>query len=419
MRLPLAARAAPVRAMAAAAGESPLFAPAQVGYVALAHRLVYAPLTRCRADGAGVQPPSAATYYAQRASAPGTLLISEATNIERAGQGYPNTPGLYTPAQLEAWQPVTAAVHAAGGVFFAQLWHTGRVSHPAYQPDGRPPPAPSAVPCPAAGGVTLPDFTTVPYVVPREMGREEIAAVVSQYAAAATAAIEAGFDGVEVHSANGYLLEQFLRESSNTRGDEYGGDQRWRLTADVVAAAAAAVGPDRVGVRLSPFGRFLMAPPSESDWRACDALVDRLATLGLAYLHMIEPRMTLGNEEIDVWDQSQTLDRWRARWVDAAGRPRPFISAGGFTRTRALAHLAAHPGDLIAVGRWWLSTPDLPARWAAGAPLNAYDRGTFYAGGDKGYTDYPFLGDVKEGAPTRAARDGSLVFGGGEDVAAE
>ena len=178
MRLPLAARAAPARAMAAAAGESPLFAPAQVGYVALAHRLVYAPLTRCRADGAGVQPPSAATYYAQRASAPGTLLISEATNIERAGQGYPNTPGLYTPAQLEAWQPVTAAVHAAGGVFFAQLWHTGRVSHPAYQPDGRPPPVPleflnmmAAALGPRQSFVSTSHITTYGYPVRRAASR--------------------------------------------------------------------------------------------------------------------------------------------------------------------------------------------------------------------------------------------------------
>lgn len=260
----------------------------------------------------------------------------------------------------------------------------------------------------------LPDYSTVPYVQPREMSAADIDAVVAAYVAAAKNALAAGFDGVELHSANGYLLEQFLRASSNQRTDKYGPGGlygRATLTLRVIKALVDAVGADRVGVRLSPFGRFLIDPPSvEDDHPTYDVLVRELASIGIAYVHMIEPRMCTGNEETALESADASLDRWRKLWV--AGAPgRVFMAAGGFNRQRALDHCAAHPdNEVVCIGRWWLANPDLVARFQADAPLNPYDRDTFYVGGDRGYTDYPVLKDVPADAPTGRARDGSRVF---------
>lgn len=323
-------------------------------------------------------PKFAADYYSQRAAA-GGLLLTEATNISRDAQGYPNTPGLYTQAQVDAWKPIVAAVKAAhpGAAFFAQLWHTGRVAHNAYMENGGAPYGPSAIMCPSEGGVMLPDYSTVPYVQPREMTKADIDKTIADYVTAAQNALAAGFDGVEFHSANGYLAEQFLRASSNQRTDEYGpsGGPHGRATFSlrVVSALVNAIGADRVGIRLSPRGRFLIdAPDVEVDHATCDVLVKSLASAPspIAYIHMIEPRMCLGNEESTLSPSHASLDRWRALWGG-----RVFIAAGGFNRARALTHCAAHPAnELVSIGRWWLSTPDLPARFAAegeeGAPLN-------------------------------------------------
>lgn len=313
-----------------------------------------------------------------------------------------------------------AAVKAAHphASFWAQLWHVGRVGHNAYTADGGPPYAPSAITCPAEGGVMLPDFSTVPHVVPRAMTNADIDKTVDDYVRAAQNALAAGFDGVEFHSANGYLSEQFLRASSNQRDDEYGPSGphgRATFALRVVEALVAAIGADRVGIRLSPWGRFLIDAPSvEDDHPTYDHLVKTLAAAKdpIAYLHVIEPRMALGNEE-SAPPPDASLQRWRALWGG-----RPFIAAGGFNRERALAHCAAHPdNELVSVGRWFLANPDLVARWAAdgpdGLPLNKYRREFFYVGGptgQQGYTDYPTFDQVKKGTPTARARDGSLVF---------
>ena len=410
------------------------------------------------------------SYYAQRATS-GGLLISEATNICPGAQGYPNTPGIWNDSQIESWKPVTAAVKNAaakqGGkpttttttipaTFFLQLWHTGRVSASGYQPDGGPAASASATKYKGGGGVTLPDFTTVPYETARALKIPEIKELVRSYGAAAKNAISAGFDGCECHLANGYLPEQFLRRSSNLRDDAYGSgtfESRARFALEVVGAAAeGAGGPERIGVRLSPFGQFLMGSVDEDAVEFYSYLVKELAALGIAYVHVIEPRMTEGNKEAESWDRSWSLDPLREAWreaVDGKGKekeggreeeqngngngasssspPSPsnrlFIAAGGFNRQRALDHSARHPRDLIAFGRFWLSTPDLPARLEADEPLNLYDRSTFYVPDVvKGYTDYPTLAEVekeREKYEVKEHYDGSKVFVKKEEAAVE
>jgi N-ethylmaleimide reductase len=366
----------------------PLFSPLGVGPFTLSHRVVMAPLTRMRAAQPGSLPgPLSALYYAQRAS-PGGLLISEALPVCDQAYGHPDVPGLHTAEQVEAWRAVTSAVHAEGGVFFAQLWHTGRISHSRYQPDGRPPPGPSAVP--AEGDLLLPGAERVPYETPRAMTTDEIRQVVAHYRRAARSAMCAGFDGVELHAANGYLVEQFMQSRSNRRLDEYGGSManRLRLLCEVVAAMADGVGADRVGVRLSPFGNA-NGSGEDDPYPLYRQAIKMLAPIGLAYLHLIEPR-TSGTGKTDAVrpDQPSASGLYRASW------PGVLICAGGFDPDSARECVASGGADAIAFGRHFIANPDLPLRIRLGAPLNAYHRPTFYGGGAVGYTDYPPLPDA-------------------------
>jgi N-ethylmaleimide reductase len=359
-----------------------LFSPLKLGAVTLAHRVVMAPLTRMRAGPGDVPTVMNVAYYAQRAS-PGGLLISEATPVCPQAHGHPDVPGIHTAAQVEGWRAVTEAVHGRGGLMFLQLWHTGRTSHSSFQPDGRPAPAPSAVRA-DADGMTA-DWKRVPYETPRAVDLAEIPGIVDSFAAGAANAIAAGFDGVEINGANGYLLEQFMHTLSNRRGDAYGGsiENRCRFPLEVVRAVAARVGADRVGIRLSPFG---IANDSGEDDPAplYSHLVTAMAPLGLAYLHLVEPRASgTGRADTLREDQPSAAALFRPLW------PATLLTAGGFDGTDAAATVAAGHADAVAFGRFFISNPDLPARIRTGAALTPYDRATFYGGGAAGYTDYP------------------------------
>ncbi|CAL5229665.1 g13030 [Coccomyxa viridis] len=366
--------------------------------------MVYAPLTRCRALGT-VPCKAAQTYYRQRTVKSG-LLLTEATCINPQAHGYPNTPGLYTEAQLAAWKPIVNAVHKAGGIFFAQLWHVGRASHSVYQPDNTPPVGPSAIAIPASQPCMLPDTSMTAYPVPRELTKEEIQGIVKDYADAAHNAVEAGFDGVEIHSANGYLIEQFLRQTSNHRSDEYGGSipNRCRFCLEVAEAVTAKVGAAKVGIRLSPYNTFLQDGLDEDGVELMMYLVKELAKLKLLYLHCIEPRSSTGHVDVEP-PPDQTLLPFRKAW------PGAFLAAGGFTKPLGDEAIKDGAVDLVVFGRWWLANPDLPERFVEGAALNKYDRKTFYSPDPvKGYTDYPFLDQIKPGTPTRTHYSGTKIY---------
>jgi N-ethylmaleimide reductase len=354
-----------------------LFAPVQLGPYRLPNRLVMAPLTRNRAGPGNVPGPLNAEYYAQRASA--GLIVSEASQVSAAGQGYPATPGIHSPEQVAGWRLVTDAVHARGGRIFLQLWHVGRISHPSLQPGGALPVAPSAV-RPAGQAVTLQGLQ--PFVTPRALELAEIPQVLDQYRAAAANALAAGFDGVEIHAANGYLLDQFLRDGTNQRSDRYGGgpENRARLTLEVTEAVCAVWGPDRVGIRLSPLQPF--NDMRDSDPRATFThAVQALSAFGLAYLHVTE----VGSESPGAAGPPFDLHELRRAWRGL------YIVNGGYDRDRANAALAAGEADLVAFGVAFLANPDLPERLRRGAALNPPNPDTFYGGAAEGYTDYPFL----------------------------
>ena len=355
-----------------------LFAPVQIGDLTLPNRIVMAPLTRSRAQPDNTPGDLAARYYAQRASA--GLIVSEGVVISRQGVGYPNVPGLYADEHVRAWQPITEAVHAAGGRIFAQIWHVGRISLPEYQPDGALPVAPSAV-CPKGNAFTW--TGPKPFVTPRALDREEIPLIVAQYRDAAARALQAGFDGVEIHGANGYLIDQFLRDGTNRRTDAYGGpiENRLRFLTEVVAAVIEAVPARRVGVRISPASA--VNDMSDSDPQALfNAVAEHLSGYALAYLHAVE---WAPNEEAPPDFDFQAL----RRRFDG-----PYIANGRYDRARALQARAEGRADLIAFGRLSLANPDLPARLAQDAPLNTPDPATFYGGDAHGYTDYPALADA-------------------------
>jgi N-ethylmaleimide reductase len=363
-----------------------LFEPAQFGALALAHRVVMAPLTRLRSAQPGDIPTALnAEYYGQRASQ-GGLLITEATDIADDARGYPGAPGIHSPEQIAGWRLATDAVHAKGGLIVNQLWHCGRISHSSMRPDGSVPVAPSAIAAP--GGHVNVRGEGVAFETPHALEVRELAAVVASFRQAAVNAKDAGFDGIEVHGANGYLLDQFLRDGSNQRTDVYGGnfENRTRFLLEVVDAVAGVWGAARVGVRLSPWGSF--NGMSDSDTGALfDYVVAALATRGLAYLHLVEPRA----------DQNSDVNALNADAPDVASRFKrifggPVIAAGGFTRETGEAAVAAGNADAIAFGRLFIANPDLPERFRQGAALNRHDRSTFYGGGAKGYTDYPALG---------------------------
>jgi N-ethylmaleimide reductase len=352
-----------------------LFEPYTLGSIELANRFVMAPLTRNRAAAGFVPGPNAATYYAQRASA--GLIVAEATQISQQGQGYQDTPGIYTDAQVAGWRIVTDAVHAAGGKIFLQLWHVGRVSHVDLQPGGGAPVAPSAI---RAETKTFVNNQFVDVSVPRALRLDEIPGIIDDYRNAARNAIAAGFDGVEVHGANGYLLDQFAKDSANKRDDEYGGsiENRARLMLEVAAAVAQTVGKERTGIRISPAA---IQGSSDSNPQALfDYIVDGLEDLGLLYIHVIEGQ-TGGKRDAIPFDYLSLRKRFSGT----------YIANNGYTLELAEETLAEDAADLIAFGRLFIANPDLVERLRRGAPLNALDQATLYGGGAEGYIDYPTL----------------------------
>jgi len=349
---------------------SPLFQPLSLGPLKLRNRMVMAPMTRSRADAEGRPTELVAQYYAQRAGA--GLIVTEGVYPSAMGKGYVRTPGMHTDAQEQAWRQVTEAVHARGGAMFMQLMHTGRVAHPSLLPQGAQPVAPSAV---RAAGQAWTDSGPQDLVLPRELTQTEVAEVVLEYGQAAARARAAGFDGVELHAASGYLPEQFLSSQTNLRRDGYGGTplQRSRFIMEVLKAMLAGAGAGRVGIKISPemnFNDIADATPVET----YTTLVRQLATLPLAYLHV-----ATFNPPTDYHALLRPLF------------PGPYLAGGGLTQERADALLAAGAIDAAVFGAPFVANPDLPERFLRGAALTAADRNTFYSPGAAGYTDYPAL----------------------------
>lgn len=356
--------------------EKSLFEPYILGGLTLANRIVMAPLTRNRA-GAGLVPSDmAATYYAQRASA--GLIISEATQVSPQGQGYQDTPGIYSQAQIDGWRKVTEAVHAKGGRIFAQLWHVGRISHVDLQPGGAAPVAPSAI---RAGSKTFVNNAFVEVSEPRALELAEIPGIIEAFRKGAANAIAAGFDGIEIHGANGYLLEQFIKDGANHRTDAYGGsiENRARLLLEVTAAIVQEIGADRTGVRISP-----VSPAngiSGSDPQAhYNYIVEKLSALGIVYLHVVEGA-TGGPRDIAPFDFGALRSRFK----------QTYMANNGYDLALATAKLEAGEADLFAFGRPFIANPDLVERLKTGAPLAKPNQATLYGGGAAGYTDYPTL----------------------------
>ena len=369
-----------------------LFDPIQVGDIHLANRIAMAPLTRNRAPNA-VPAEITATYYAQRASA--GLLITEATAISHQGQGYADVPGLYGTEQLDAWKKVTTAVHKAGGKIVTQLWHVGRISHNDLQPDGGAPVAPSALI--AKSKTYLIDRATgkgsfAPTSQPRALDASELPGIVHSYAAAARNAVEtAGFDGVEIHGANGYLLDQFLKTGANQRTDDYGGsiENRARLLLEATRAAVDAVGGGKVGIRLSP-----VTPANdivdEDPQPLFDYVIRQLAQLRLAYIHVIEGA-TGGPRELP--DRPFDYAALKTAYREAGGKGAWMVN-NAYDAGLAEKVVADGTADIVAFGKLYIANPDLVERLRTKAPLNAWDQSTFYGGGEKGYTDYPTLAET-------------------------
>lgn len=354
-----------------------LFSPITVGALRLPHRIVMAPLTRSRA-GEGLAPTEInATYYAQRASA--ALIITEATHFSEQGVGYPFTPGIHTPEQIAGWRRVTDAVHTKGGRIFLQLWHVGRISHPSMQLGGRLPVAPSAF---AAEGELFTYTGMQQFATPRALEADEIPSIVEGFQQGAVNAREAGFDGVEVHGANGYLLDQFLEDGTNKRTDEYGGStgNRARLLLEVIEAVAGVWGGERVGVRLSPGGTFNSMHDSNPA-QTFAHVARELNRFGLAYMHVIEPGGGI------IVNNTPTSPTTYLRSIFEG----KIITAGGYDKEKAERVLAAGDADLVAFGKLFIANPDLPQRFATGTELNPPDPSSFYGGDARGYIDYPAL----------------------------
>lgn len=354
-----------------------LLSPIHLGPNTLSNRMAMAPLTRCRA-GAGNAPTALnAEYYAQRATA--GLIISEGSQISATAVGYPSTPGIHSDAQIAGWKRVTDAVHAKGGHMFLQLWHCGRVSHPSLQPHGELPVAPSPIAPP--GQVNTPQGPQ-DYVAPHALTLDEIPLIVEHYRSAAQNAMDAGFDGVEIHGANGYLLDQFLRDGSNQRDDAYGGSvaNRARLLLEVTEAVCKVWNSDRVGVRLSPLQPANGMSDSNPEATFSYA-VEQLNQFNLAYLHVAE----MGKDNPGAAGPAFDIRKLRKIWKGT------YIANCGYTKDSANAALAAGDADMVAFGVPFIANPDLVQRFARNAPLNAADPSTFYGGSTHGYTDYPSL----------------------------
>lgn len=363
-----------------------IFDSLELGGKTLANRIFMAPMTRGRADAGSVPGELMIEYYAARAGA--GLIITEATAISPQGYGWNNTPGIWNDEQVKGWKRVTDAVHEKGGKIFLQLWHMGRVSHPDFL-NGELPVGPSAI---AAQGKTHTPLGEKPYVTPRALARDEIPAIVADYGAAARRAIAAGFDGVEIHGANGYLIDQFIRDGSNRRTDEYGGstDNRLRFLIEVTKAVAAAVGSDRVGVRLSPTGGYndMQDSDPKATFTRAAALLD---PLGLAYLHTMEP--LAGHSMASPGERVTPHMRAVYRGV--------IVTNGGYDAALANKALAAGEADAIAFGVPFIANPDLVERFRNAADLNAPDFAALYTPGAKGYTDYPLM--EKKAPPAKRA----------------
>lgn len=359
-----------------------LFDPIRFGDLRAANRIVMAPLTRDRAGPGQVPTPLMAVYYEQRASA--GLIVSEATQVCAAGQGYLDTPGIYSPEQVAGWRRICDAVHGRGGTIVLQLWHVGRISHVSLQPGGVPPVSSTARRA-NAKTFTAQGFTDVS--APRALERSELPGVVADYARAARNAIEAGFDGVEVHSANGYLLEQFLRDSINDRGDEYGGsiENRVRLPVEVIQAVCAEIGAGRTGLRISPVTPANDAAQDSNAQALFNHYIERLAPLKLAFVHVIEGA-TGGARDIAPFDYEALRRTFKRDHEHGA-----WIVNNGYTRALAVEAVASGRADMVAFGKPFISNPDLVERLRLDAPLNPLVQATLYGGGAAGYTDYPTL----------------------------
>ncbi|KAJ0235933.1 putative 12-oxophytodienoate reductase-like protein 1 [Hirschfeldia incana] len=353
----------------------PLLTPFSMRNFNLSHRIVMAPMARMRSYG-NVPQRHAALYYSQRAT-PGGLLISEATGVSETAMAYHDMPGIWTKEQIEAWKPIVDAVHSNGAVFFCQLWHAGRVSHRDNQPNGEAPISSTDKP--------LTEDSSNEYTPPRRLRTEEIPNVVNDFRIAARNAIEAGFDGVEIHGAHGYLIDQFMKDTVNDRTDAYGGslENRCRFALEVVEAVTKEIGSDRVGVRLSPFANYMESGDTEPQ-KLGVYMAKSLNRFETLYCHMVEPRMKTARE---VFECTESLTPMRKAFEGT------FIVAGGYTREDGNKAVAEGRTDLVAYGRLFLANPDLPRRFQLDAPLNMYDRTSFYTSSDPvvGYTDYPFL----------------------------
>jgi N-ethylmaleimide reductase len=373
-----------------------LFQPVQLGRYKLPHRILMAPLTRSRARQPGNVPSAMnALYYAQRSSA--ALIVSEATQVSQQGQGYAWTPGIHSMDQVEGWRLVTEAVHKAGGLVFMQLWHVGRISHPSLQPDGMLPVAPSAI---KPKGMAFIENESgegelVPFVTPRALETEEIPYIVKQYVRAAKNALDAGLDGIEIHAANGYLLDQFLNSGTNQRADAYGGsvDNRARLLFEVVESVTRVWGASRVGVRLSPLGTFNDICDQDPE-KTFSCVGKKLNEYGLAYLHLVNPAIA----ELEKGEEPdpraiRMLDLMRKKYRGT------LIITGGFDHATAENWLRQGRADLIGFGRKFLANPDLPDRFRQNAHLNADDPATYYGGGPIGYIDYLTLAQERGEEP--------------------
>jgi len=359
---------------------SRLFEPIVVGSVALSNRIVMAPMTRNRAGEGNVPTPMMAEYYRQRASA--GLIITEATQVCPEGQGYPSTPGIHTSAQVAGWRQVTRTVHELGGKIALQLGHVGRISHPSFQPGGRLPVAPSAI-TPAGHAITL--AGPQPFVTPRALEIDEIPGIIEAYARGAELAMDAGFDLVELHGANGYLIDQFLRDGANRRTDAYGGsiENRVRFLLEAVTAVAKRIGGKKTGIRLSP--RSTYNDMSDSDPAATfGAVVQALRPLEIAYIHVIEPVGAGWTSEPE--GGNRLTPRLRRTFGGL------LIANGGHGRESADSILGTGEADLVSFGATFLANPDLPKRLRLRAALNVPNPHTFYGGDSRGYTDYPVLG---------------------------
>lgn len=361
--------------------QSNLFSSLKMGSLNLTNRIVMAPLTRNRAGFANVPTALNVLYYVQRASA--GLLITEASQISATALGYPSTPGIHSLEQVAGWKKVTDAVHAKDGLIFIQLWHVGRISHPSMLPDNQLPVAPSAI-CPTGEAVTYDGMQS--FVTPRALDLEEIPGLIADYVSAAENAKAAGFDGIEIHAANGYLLDEFLRDGSNQRTDAYGGDvkNRMRLLDEIVTALKDIWPSHRIGVRLSPENQFNDIKDSQPQ-ATFNAVADMLSQHKLAYLHILEGDMLNGDRHVDYLELKKRFNGL-------------YMANMGYNKMSAEAAIQQGHADMVAFGQLYIANPDLPERFAQDAELNEPDQTTFYGGDAKGYTDYPTLETEKEPA---------------------